>query len=72
MLALSKHINPRTNSSVTYYDITRTIDREIAASLLGKCSVGGDEVAVTVDTIDPAYSTPEYIASGAKPQDIIV
>ncbi|OTA97429.1 hypothetical protein M434DRAFT_7907 [Hypoxylon sp. CO27-5] len=79
VLALAKHINPRTNSSVTYYDIARTIDGgadatpdQVAGSLLGKCGTNGGEVAVNVDTTDPAYSTPEYIASGAKPRDIIV
>lgn len=25
-----------------------------------------------MDAADPAYATPEYVASGAKPQDIIV
>lgn len=79
VMALAKHINPRTNSSVTYYDLARTIDGgtdptddELAASLLGSCGAGGGEVAVTVDATDPAYLTDEYVASGAKPQDIIV
>lgn len=42
VLALAKHINPCTNSSVTYYDLARTIDGgadatpdQVAASLLG-------------------------------------
>ncbi|KAI1376908.1 hypothetical protein F4677DRAFT_60726 [Hypoxylon crocopeplum] len=79
VLALAKHINPRTNSSVTYYDIARTIDGgadatpdDLAASLLGECGADGGEVGVAVDAADPAYLTPEYIASGAKPKDIII
>lgn len=79
ILVLAKHINPRTNSSVTYSDLARTIDgganatpEQKAASLLGACGGNGGMMGVTVDTSDPAYNTPEYIASKAKPQDIIV
>ncbi|KAI0814552.1 hypothetical protein GGR55DRAFT_675845 [Xylaria sp. FL0064] len=85
VLVLAKHINPRTNSSVTYYDLARvridarTIDGGVdatpaqqAASLLGACGINGGEVATTIDAADPAYLAPEYIASGAKHQDIIV
>lgn len=79
VLALAKHIVPRTNSSVTYYDLANTIDggtdataAQLAASLLGACGANGGEVAVTVDATDPAYLTADYLASGAKPQDIVV
>lgn len=79
VLALAKHIAPRTNSSVTYYDLARTIDggpnatpEQRAASLLGACGGNGGMMGVTVDASDPAYNTPEYIASKAKHQDIIV
>jgi hypothetical protein len=79
VLGLAKHINPRTRSSVTYYDLARTIDggenatpEQRAASLLGACGTNGGQLGVIVDLTNPAYSTPEYIASGAKPQDIII
>ncbi|KAF1842321.1 uncharacterized protein K460DRAFT_346030 [Cucurbitaria berberidis CBS 394.84] len=79
VLVLAKHIRPRTNSSVTYYDLARTIDGGVdatpdqkAASLLGACGSGGGMQGVTVNANDPAYNTPEYIASKAKPEDIII
>lgn len=79
VLALAKHINPRTNSSVTYYDLARTFDggedatdAQRAASLLGACGANGGQLQVTVDNTNPAYNTPEYQASGAKPENIIV
>ncbi|ORY10359.1 hypothetical protein BCR34DRAFT_655133 [Clohesyomyces aquaticus] len=79
VLVLAKHIKPRTNSSVTYTDIARTINggadptsAEKAASLLGACGSGGGMQGVTVNAKDPAYNTPGYIASKAKPQDIII
>ena len=79
VLVLAKHIKPRTNSSVTYYDLARTIDggaeatpAQLAASLLGACGSGGGMMGVTVDDKDPAYNTPAYKASGAKHQDLIV
>jgi hypothetical protein len=59
VLALAKHINPRTNSGVTYYDLARTID-------------GGGQLGVIVDLKNPAYKTPEFIASKMKPADIII
>ena len=79
VLVLAKHIKPRTNSSVTYYDLARTIDggadatpTQLAASLLGACGTAGGMMGVTVDDKDPAYNTPAYMASGAKHQDLIV
>ena len=79
VLVLAKHIKPRTNSSVTYYDLARTIDggaeatpAQLAASLLGACGSGGGMMGVTVEDKDPAYNTPAYKASGAKHQDLIV
>ncbi|RFU75894.1 hypothetical protein TARUN_6356 [Trichoderma arundinaceum] len=79
VLALAKHINPRTNSSVTYYDIANTIDggpdatpEQKAASLLGACGTNGGQIQVNVNANDPAYLTPEYIASGAKHESIII
>lgn len=79
VMATVKHINPRTNSSVTYYDLANTIDggvdatdAQVAASLLGQCGKNGGSVAVTANANDPAYLTPGYIASGAKPADVIL
>jgi hypothetical protein len=79
VLVLAKHIRPRTNSSVTYYDLARTIDgganatpAQLAASLLGSCGAEGGMMGVTINATDPAYYTAAYLASGAKPQDLIV
>lgn len=79
VLALAKHINPRTNSGVTYTDLARTIDggadatdEQRAASLLGACAKNGGQMGVTVDLTDAAYNTTEYLASGMKPKDIII
>ncbi|KAK4236545.1 hypothetical protein C8A03DRAFT_16817 [Achaetomium macrosporum] len=80
LLALAKHVNPRTNSSVTYYDLARTLDGggadgsalDVAASLLGACGANGGQMGVTVDADDPAYKTTDYVGSGAKHQDIII
>jgi hypothetical protein len=79
VMALAKHINPLTNSGVTYTDIARTIDggadatdAQLAASLLGSCASHGGQMGVTVDPTDPGYLTAEYLASGMQPADIIV
>ncbi|KAK4203020.1 hypothetical protein QBC40DRAFT_275270 [Triangularia verruculosa] len=79
VLALAKHINPRTNSGVTYTDLARTIDggedatdAQRAASLLGGCGGNGGQLGVIIDPANPAYKTPEYIAAKMKPADIIV
>jgi hypothetical protein len=80
VLALAKHITPRINSSVTYEDLARTIDgggegaseADIKASLLGACGSSGGMVGVKVDANAPAYHTPEYLASKARPEGIIV
>ena len=79
VLVLAKHIKPRTNSSVSYYDLARTIDggadatpAQLAGSLLGACGAAGGMMGVTVNADDPAYKTPGYVASKAKPQDIII
>jgi hypothetical protein len=79
VLVLAKHIKPRTNSSVTYYDLACTIDggvettpAQLSASFLGAWRSGGGMMGVTVDDKDPAYSTPAYKASGAKHEDLII
>lgn len=79
VLALAKHINPHTISSITYYDIACTINRgedttegQHAALLLSACSANGGQLTVTVNTSDLTYSSPKYIASKAKLADIII
>jgi hypothetical protein len=79
VLVLAKHIKPRTNSSLSYYDIAATIDGgvnatpgQLANSLLGACGSAGGMMGVTVNPNDPAYKTPEYLGSKAKPQDLII
>ncbi|KAK0749138.1 hypothetical protein B0T18DRAFT_436766 [Schizothecium vesticola] len=75
VLALAKHINPRTLSSVLLTDIADTIDggsnTNKAKSLLG-CGTGGGWLGVATNATDPAYNTATYKASKAKPQDIII
>lgn len=75
VLALAKHINPRTLSSVLLTDIANTIDggenKNKAGSLLG-CGTGGGMMGVVTNATNPAYLTATYKASKAKPQDIII
>lgn len=75
VLALAKHINPRTLSSVLLTDIANTIDggsnTNKAGSLLG-CGTGGGMMGVVTNATNPAYLTATYKASKAKPQDIII
>ncbi|CAA9966661.1 hypothetical protein PTMSG1_10020 [Pyrenophora teres f. maculata] len=79
VLVLAKHIKPRTNSSVTYYDLARTIDggaeateAQRKASLLGACGSNGGMMGVSVNAEDPVYKSPAYVASKAKPADMII
>ncbi|KAL8305852.1 hypothetical protein RB597_003467 [Gaeumannomyces tritici] len=79
VLALAKHINPRTNSGITYYDLARTFDGGEDAtedqrkkSLLGACGKNGGQLGVIVDESNPAYSSAEYVAAKMKPKDIII
>ncbi|KAK3302832.1 uncharacterized protein B0T15DRAFT_538348 [Chaetomium strumarium] len=80
LLVLAKHVSPEVDSSVTYYDLARTIDGggpdgtalERAASLLGSCGANGGQMGVTVNANDPAYHMPDYVSSGAKQEGIIV
>ncbi len=78
VLALAKHINPRVNSSVLYQDLATTIDggenasdEEKNKALLG-CTTNGGMMGVIADPADPAYNTPDYKNSKAKPSGIIV
>jgi hypothetical protein len=75
VLALAKHINPRTLSSVLLTDIADTIDggsnTNKAKSLLG-CGTAGGWLGVVANATNPAYNTATYKASKAKPQDIII
>jgi hypothetical protein len=64
---------------VTINDLARTIDGGVdasdaqkSASLLGACGSGGGMQGVTYWGKDPAYNTPAYIASKAKPLDMII
>ncbi|KAI1123311.1 hypothetical protein F5Y10DRAFT_252118 [Nemania abortiva] len=70
VLALAKHINPRSNSGVSYRDLANTIDSE--QGLIAGCGADGGQLGVIVNAEDPAYLTPEYLASGRKPADIII
>ncbi|KAI0452789.1 hypothetical protein F5B21DRAFT_481674 [Xylaria acuta] len=79
VLALVKHITPRSNSSATYYDIARTIDGlerdgsdAGAASLLDGCGTHGGQLGVAPDLSNEAYSSAAYVASGATPNGLIV
>ena len=75
VLALAKHINPRTLSSVLLTDIADTIDggtdTKKAKSLLD-CGTAGGWQGVVTNATNPAYNTATYKASKAKPQDIII
>jgi len=79
VLALVKHINPRTNSGLSFNDLARTIDgrpdatdEQRAKSLWGGCKTNGGQLGVIVDLKDPAYNTTDYIAKKMKPADLIV
>lgn len=78
VLALAKHINPRIKSSILYTDLANAIDGGENASpadkenaLLG-CGKNGGQFGVHADTKNPAYNTPEYQNSKAKPEGIII
>lgn len=77
-MSLTKHINPRFASSVSYADLANTIDggefatpADVQGSLLG-CGEHGGMVGVKVNTSEPVYSTPEYKASGARSSGVLV
>ncbi|KAJ6782789.1 hypothetical protein PWT90_04146 [Aphanocladium album] len=78
VLALAKHINPRINSSILYTDLANTIDGGEHASpadkakFLSDCGKNGGMVGVIVDANAPEYKTPEYVASKAKHEGIII
>lgn len=68
VLVLSKHIDTRANSSVSYADVATTIDGgpvEVAtdatkkASLSG-CGVHGGQTSAMVNASDPLYATDDY------------
>lgn len=78
VLALAKHISPRTNSSILYEDLARAIDggasatpEEAKNSIYG-CGTNGGMMGVTANLSNPLYNTPEYKNSGAKPEGIII
>lgn len=79
VLSLAKHINPRINSSVLFEDMADTIDggvnptpESLAGSLLGACGADGGMVGVRVNASNPAYSTPQYVSSGATAGGVII
>ncbi|KAH7350435.1 hypothetical protein BKA66DRAFT_503964 [Pyrenochaeta sp. MPI-SDFR-AT-0127] len=80
VLALVKHITPRSNSSITYYDIARTIDglerdgstKSSNPSLLSACATNGGQLGIVPDTTNEAYTSASYKASKATPSGLIV
>lgn len=80
VLALVKYISPRSNSSITYDDIARTIHgqerdgstKSRGTSLLDACSTGGRRLGVVLDTTNEAFSLDSYVASKATPSGLIV
>lgn len=40
--------------------------------MLGKCGTKGGQVTVAANPNDAAYNTASYVASGAKPKDVII
>lgn len=67
-----------TNSSILYEDIANAIDggantpADKKNDFLIGCGTNGGQVRVKANLNNPLYSTPEYKASGAKPEDIIL
>ncbi|KAH7084075.1 hypothetical protein FB567DRAFT_415622, partial [Paraphoma chrysanthemicola] len=80
VLALVKHISPRSNSSISYYDIARTIDglerdgatKSSTPSLLTSCATNGGQLGIVADTTNEVYSSASYKASKAVPSGLIV
>ncbi|KAJ3491211.1 hypothetical protein NLG97_g5634 [Lecanicillium saksenae] len=78
VLALAKHISPRTNSSILYEDLARAIDGGASATpdeakkALYGCGTNGGQMGVTANLSNPLYNTPDYKNSGAKPEGIII
>lgn len=83
VLVLSKHLNPRVNSSVAYDDIAYTLDggsdggvnnvtdAVLKQTMLG-CGTHGGQVGVVVRSDNPLYLTDDYKASKATPQGVIL
>ncbi|KAL1895889.1 hypothetical protein Sste5346_004986 [Sporothrix stenoceras] len=83
VLVLTKHLNPRVNSTVAYDDIAYTIDGgangDAAAvsdsvkkqTLLG-CGTNGGQMAVVVNPANPLYTTDAFKASGNTTKWVII
>jgi hypothetical protein len=76
-VAIAKHIDSNTNSSVLFSDLATTIDGGVKATpeqqaraLIG-CGTSGGSVGVQVNASNPAYTAATYPA-GYKPSGILV
>lgn len=77
VLALAKHITPRTASSVLYEDLATAIDGGLKSTDGGKnellgCGKNGGMMGVKANLTNALYHTKEYIASGASPDGILI
>lgn len=77
VLALAKHINPRTASAVLYEDLAAAIDGGLKSKDGGKnellgCGKNGGMIGVKPNLNNPLYHTKEYQASGASPDGILI
>jgi len=77
VLLLAKHIYPWMNSSVLLLDVARTFysfigDNDEMRNIEYVCGRHGGQQGVIVNPKNPYYNTPEYLASGAKPEGIMV
>lgn len=78
VLALAKHISPRTTSSVLFLDLADAIDGGLNATpdqkkaALAGCGTHGGQYGVTANTSNPLYSSDDYKKLGAKPEGIII
>ncbi len=81
VMVLSKHLNPRINSSVAYADVAYTIDgggdgsnisdADKKKTLLG-CGTHGGQTAVIVNSSNPLYATDDYKNGHNSPKGIII
>ncbi|CAK7219719.1 hypothetical protein SBRCBS47491_003943 [Sporothrix bragantina] len=79
VLVLSKHLNQRVNSSVSYADVATTIDGggdtatdATKSASLASCGTHGGQTSVLVNTGDPLYATDDYKNSHFSTGGIII
>lgn len=83
VLVLTKHLNPRVNSTVAYDDIAYTIDGgangnaasvadDVKQKTLLGCGTHGGQMAVIVNADNPLYTTDAFKASGNTTKWVIV